>query len=113
MRVGEKTANEYVRAMILIRINILIKGYSGIRVCVIQRLVDVLNHNLIPMVPQKGSVGASGDLCPLSHMCSALFYGVGLINDQPATDFIGEGKQFPILELMSKEGLSLIMAHSL
>jgi len=66
--VGPPAPVEVVRAMMLLRANTLAKGYSGVRLCVIQTLVDMLNKRVHPVVPVKGSVGASGDLAPLSHL---------------------------------------------
>ena len=56
------------RAMMLIRANVLAKGFSGIRPVVAERLCDLLNRGVTPVVPGRGSVGASGDLAPLAHM---------------------------------------------
>ncbi len=73
--VGEPMAADVVRAMLCIRINTLLKGHSGIRVETLQALAAMLNAGVVPVVPQLGSVGASGDLAPLSHTwrlsCSA------------------------------------------
>lgn len=66
--VGPKFPREVVRAAMLLRINTLCKGYSGIRVEVIQKLIEMLNSDITPIVPSQGSVGGSGDLSPLSHM---------------------------------------------
>jgi len=70
--VGEPLPPPLVRAMMLIRINTLLRGYSGVRLEVIARLVEMLNEGLTPVIPSKGSVGASGDLAPLSHMALPL-----------------------------------------
>jgi len=59
--VGEPLPVDVVRAMMLLRINSLAKGYSGIRPCVVQLLIDMLNKQIHPVVPRKGSIGASGD----------------------------------------------------
>ncbi len=66
--VGEKFPREVVRAAMLLRANTLVRGYSGIRAEVIQKLLDLLNNDITPVVPSQGSVGGSGDLSPLSHM---------------------------------------------
>jgi histidine ammonia-lyase len=66
--VGRPLAQEVVRAMMLIRANTLAKGYSGIRPLVAQTLIDMLNAGVTPVVPGKGSLGASGDLAPLAHI---------------------------------------------
>src|SRR5260370_28195519 len=75
--VGQPLAREEVRAMILIRANVLAKGFSGIRPVVAERLCDLLNHSVTPIVPSQGSVGASGDLAPLAHIALGLMGEVG------------------------------------
>ncbi|MEM0158030.1 MAG: histidine ammonia-lyase [Thermoplasmataceae archaeon] len=66
--VGVPFSEEYVRSMLLIRINSLIKGFSGVSPDLISRAVDLLNSDVVPFVPRYGSVGASGDLAPLAHI---------------------------------------------
>lgn len=73
--VGEPFSAEVVRAMLAIRINTLMRGHSGIRVGTLQALAAMLNAGVVPVVPQKGSVGASGDLAPLSHLAIVLLGG--------------------------------------
>ena len=73
--VGEPMAAEVVRAMLCIRINTLLKGHSGIRVETLQALTALLNAGVVPVVPSLGSVGASGDLAPLSHLAIVLLGG--------------------------------------
>ena len=73
--VGEPMAPEVVRAMLGIRINTLLKGHSGIRVQTLQALAAMLNAGIVPVVPSLGSVGASGDLAPLSHLAIVLLGG--------------------------------------
>ncbi|MEO8459307.1 MAG: aromatic amino acid lyase [Dokdonella sp.] len=70
--VGEPLTREVVRAMLAIRANTLMRGHSGIRVSTLQALVDLLDRDVIPVIPEKGSVGASGDLAPLSHLAIVL-----------------------------------------
>ena len=70
--VGKPLGLDVVRAMMLLRANTLAKGYSGVRIEVLERLVDMLNKRVHPVIPEKGSVGASGDLAPLSHMVLVL-----------------------------------------
>src|SRR5580700_1456571 len=70
--VGDPLSREAVRAMMLIRANVLAKGFSGIRPLVAERLCDLLNRGVTPVVPSQGSVGASGDLAPLAHMALVL-----------------------------------------
>jgi histidine ammonia-lyase len=73
--VGKPFAPEVVRAMLAIRINTLMRGHSGIREATLKALVELLNREIVPVVPEKGSVGASGDLAPLSHLAIVLLGG--------------------------------------
>jgi histidine ammonia-lyase len=73
--VGKPFAPEVVRAMLAIRINTLMRGHSGIRETTLDALVELLNRDIVPVVPEKGSVGASGDLAPLSHLAIVLLGG--------------------------------------
>jgi len=77
--VGDYLSAEVVRAMMLLRINAFAKGSSGVRYELIEMLVELLNNNIHPLVPEQGSVGASGDLCPLAHM-SLILLGEGMAN---------------------------------
>ena len=70
--VGKPFGEDVVRAMLLIRINTLMRGHSGIRVSTLEALAAMLNAGVVPVVPEKGSVGASGDLAPLSHLAIVL-----------------------------------------
>jgi len=70
--VGKPLALEVVRAMLAIRVNTLMRGHSGIRAATLQALAELLNRDVIPVIPEKGSVGASGDLAPLSHLAIVL-----------------------------------------
>jgi len=109
--VGGIFSEEIVRGMMVLRINALIKGYSGIRIETLNKLVELLNKRISPVVFEKGSLGASGDLAPLAHM-SLPIIGLG--------EVIYKGKRMdtmvvfnelgiePIKELKAKEGLSLI-----
>jgi len=108
--VGEPLPEEAVRAMLLFRINSLLKGASGIRMSTIEYLIDLLNQGIHPVVPAQGSVGSSGDLGPLAHI------GLVLIGEGEAIDR-GErisGKEAlkrigrPPLGLAPKEGLALL-----
>ena len=73
--VGEPFSADVVRAMLCIRINTLLRGHSGVRVETLQALTAMLNAGVVPVVPQLGSVGASGDLAPLSHLAIVLLGG--------------------------------------
>lgn len=65
---GDPLPEDAVRAIMLIRINSLVKGYSGIRLSTVEKLLELLNKGVVPFIPEKGSLGASGDLAPLAHM---------------------------------------------
>jgi histidine ammonia-lyase len=95
--VGDPLPSEVVRAMMLIRANILAMGLSGIRPVVAERLCDLLNHNITPVVPMRGSVGASGDLAPLAHMALTLI-GEG--------DAMWRGERMPAGECLERAGLT-------
>ncbi len=88
-----------VRAMILIRANTLTQGHSGICLSTVQAMLDLLNHNIIPLIPSKGSLGASGDLAPLAHMSLPLI-GRG--------EVFCHGKRIPSAEALKEAGLSPI-----
>ncbi len=108
--IGNPLSEPEARAMMLLRANVLALGFSGIRFEIIEMLCELLNHHVCPVIPEKGSVGASGDLAPLAHLALSL---------------IGEGEAFfqgermesrealrraglkPV-ELQAKEGLSLL-----
>src|SRR5213596_2994401 len=108
--IGNPLSEPETRAMILLRANVLALGFSGIRLEIIEMLCELLNHHVCPVIPEKGSVGASGDLAPLAHLALSL---------------IGEGEAFfegermesrealrraglkPV-ELQAKEGLALL-----
>ena len=108
--VGEPMARAEVRAMMLIRANVLAKGFSGIRPLVAQKLCELLNHGVTPVVPSQGSVGASGDLAPLAHMALVLM-GEGEADWRgrrlPGADALRQAGLEP-LQLAAKEGLSLL-----
>jgi histidine ammonia-lyase len=73
--VGKPFGADVVRAMLVIRINTLMRGHSGIRVSTLRALAELLNRDIVPVIPEKGSVGASGDLAPLSHLAIVLLGG--------------------------------------
>ncbi|KGQ18480.1 Histidine ammonia-lyase [Lysobacter dokdonensis DS-58] len=95
--VGDAFAPEVVRAMMCIRINTLLRGHSGIRVETLQAMATMLNAGIVPVVPQLGSVGASGDLAPLSHLAIVLLGG--------GEAFI-DGERMPGHEALKRKGLS-------
>jgi len=108
--VGPPFSKEVVRGMMLLRVNALAKGYSGVRLEVIETLIEMLNKDVTPVVPQQGSVGSSGDLAPLAHMASVLIgEGEAFISEK----IVGGGEALskagikPV-ELQAKEGVALI-----
>ena len=108
--VGSSLPADVVRAMMLIRANILTMGLSGIRPIVALRLCDLLNRNITPIVPMRGSVGASGDLAPLAHMALVLIgEGEAIYDGQrlPAAECLRRASLEP-LKLQAKEGISLL-----
>ena len=108
--VGAPMATDEVRAIILLRANALARGNSGCRIAVVERLLDFLRLGVHPIVPEIGSVGASGDLAPLAHIALALI-GEGDVEVdgglQPASAVLARLELTPI-ELVEKEGLALI-----
>lgn len=107
---GQPLPREAVRAMLLLRANALCQGYSGVRPSLVQALVDMLNAGVHPVVPEKGSLGASGDLAPLSHMALVLL-GFGEAEYQgsvlPGAEAMNKAG-IPVFSLQAKEGLALI-----
>lgn len=85
--VGKPFTEEIVRAIMLLRVNTFAKGLSGIRLETVNVLIDMLNKDICPYVPSKGSVGSSGDLAPLSHIILVMI-GMG--------ELIVEGKKYPL-----------------
>ncbi len=108
--VGEPLDDALVRLMMVLKINSLARGFSGIRLQVIQMLVAMVNAGVYPWIPAKGSVGASGDLAPLAHMSLTLL-GEGKARWQgewlPSTQALAKAGLEPIT-LAAKEGLALL-----
>ncbi len=108
--VGDPLPRDVVRAMMLIRANTLLRGHSGVRREVVERLLDLLARDLVPVVPSRGSVGSSGDLCPLAHMALPLI-GLGTLDvagkTVPAAKALKDTGLAPLV-LEAKEGLALI-----
>lgn len=107
--VGKFLSIAETRAVMLLRINLLAKGFSGIRLSTLQTLIDLLNADIHPCIPQKGSVGASGDLAPLSHLALVLLgkgkaeYKGEILPGYEALRKVG----IQPLKLKAKEGLAL------
>ncbi|MBM3885573.1 MAG: histidine ammonia-lyase [Gemmatimonadetes bacterium] len=108
--VGPRLARAEVRAMMLLRANVLAKGFSGARPALAELLCGMLNADCWPDVPEQGSVGASGDLAPLAHLALALL-GEGMLNHPggrgPAAEVLRTHGLTPV-RLGPKEGLALI-----
>jgi histidine ammonia-lyase len=108
--VGSSSETEVVRATMLLRANTLAKGYSGIRLETLETLVGMINQRVHPIVPEKGSVGASGDLAPLAHVAAVLM-GEGAAeyegNVMPGGKAMRKAGLSPV-EFTAKEGLALI-----
>jgi histidine ammonia-lyase len=108
---GEPVEREVVRAMLFLRARSLAMGRSGTRPVVAETLAALLNADLAPVVPEHGSLGASGDLAPLAH-CALALIGEGEVDDRegrrrPAAEALAEAGIAPLV-LTAKEGLSLI-----
>lgn len=108
--IGENFPEVVSRAMMLLRLNALIKGFSGVRPVLVETLVELLNKKVHAVVPQQGSLGASGDLAPLSHLALVLI-GEGHVFDNgmivPSKEVLAREGIQPIV-LQAKEGLALI-----
>ena len=108
--IGPPLSEVEVRAMILLRANVLTLGFSGIRSEIIEMLCEMLNRRLYPVVPEKGSVGASGDLAPLAHLALSLVgEGEAFFEGQrmQSGDALRRAGLKPV-ELQAKEGLALL-----
>lgn len=108
--VGEPLPAPVARAMVLLRANALAKGFSGARPVLVERLLDLLTHDIVPEIPRFGSVGASGDLAPLSHLALVLT-GRGFATwrgeRMTGADALARAGLTPVV-LGAKEGLALI-----
>ena len=108
--VGNPLEPGLIRTIFVLKLLTYVKGYSGIRSAIAEKIVQFLNHDILPVIPEKGSVGASGDLAPLGHMALALigegkvFYNGKEITTKTA---LSKAKIKPLV-LQQKEGLSLV-----
>jgi len=108
--IGNPLSEAEVRAMILLRANVLALGFSGVRLEIIQLLCEMLNRRVHPVVPEKGSVGASGDLSPLAHLALSLIgEGEAFFETErmPSAEALRRA-QLAALQLEAKEGLALL-----
>lgn len=110
--VGQPLTIHKTRMLMILRINVLAKGHSGVSRATLQKYLNALNNNCLPMVPEKGTVGASGDLAPLAHLALGLLGKGEMWNPktesfEPADKVLKENQLEPI-QLGAKEGLALI-----
>lgn len=107
---GERVPNDIVKIMMLLKIQSLSYGYSGCKLDTVMRLIQFFNNDIYPVVYKQGSLGASGDLVPLAHLCLPLI-GLGEVEFQgrviPGAEMLRKKRWKPI-ELASKEGLALL-----
>jgi len=108
--VGKPLAEDVVKGIMVLKLNSFLQGFSGVRLKVAETLEGMINKSVIPFIPEKGSVGASGDLAPLSHMALVMtgqgkaHYKGKLISGKEAMEKAG----IPVLELKQKEGLAIL-----
>ncbi len=108
--VGERLPEAETRAMMLLRANVIAKGYSGARPDLVEILIGMLNADVYPPIPEQGSVGASGDLAPLAHLALSIIGEGSLISDgkeAPAASVLERIGLKPVV-LAPKEGITLI-----
>lgn len=107
---GNALSEAETRAMMLLRANVLALGYSGCRPVLIDTLLSMLEKNVIPVIPEKGSVGASGDLAPLAHLALAMIgEGEAVIDSERLKSAEAlQRAQIDLLQLEVKEGLALL-----
>ena len=109
--VGDEVAPEVVKLMLLLKVQNFCFGYSGVQLATAQRLVDCYNDDVLPVVYRQGSLGASGDLCPLAHLALPTVLGMGEVRWKGRRCDVQEvyrAKGWQPIELQSKEGLALL-----
>lgn len=107
---GDEAPQEIVKLMLLLKVQALSYGKSAVQLQTVERLVDFFNHNILPVVYQQGSLGASGDLAPLAHLCLPLL-GLGEVyynGKKQASASVLEQLNLKPIQLKSKEGLALL-----
>lgn len=107
---GEEVPQEIVKLMLYLKIRSLAYGKSGVQPATVEHLCDLINHRIWPVVYQQGSLGASGDLAPLAHLCLPIL-GLGKVNYKGSrldTAVVYEQKKLKSHRLRSKEGLALL-----
>ena len=109
--VGDEVPAEVVRLMLLLKVQNFCFGYSGAQLQTVQRLIDCYNDDVLPVVYQQGSLGASGDLCPLANLMLGAILGMGEVNwkgRRMSAEEVYQAKGWSPIELQSKEGLALL-----
>lgn len=107
---GETVRPEIVKLMLLLKVQSLSYGYSGVQLITVQRLIDMFNNDILPVVYQQGSLGASGDLAPLAHLCLPLI-GLGEVvykGKVRTSKEVWDEMGWEPIKLKSKEGLALL-----
>lgn len=107
---GDEVPSDVVKLMMFLKIQALSYGHSGVQLATVERLIELYNNDIIPVVYQLGSLGASGDLSPLAHMSLALI-GMGEVyykGEKTATEHVYKEFNWQPVELKSKEGLALL-----
>ena len=113
--IGDAVPNDVVKIMILLKIQSLSYGHSAVQLVTLNRLIEMFNRNILPIIYQQGSLGASGDLAPLAHM-SLVLLGMGEVNvlndkgkyvKKPTSEIMKE-MNWESIKLKSKEGLALL-----
>jgi histidine ammonia-lyase len=107
---GDEVPQEIVKLMLFLKIQGLSYGNSGVQLVTVQRLIDLFNHNILPVIYTQGSLGASGDLAPLAHLSLPLL-GLGEVyfeGKKQATDQVYYKLGWDVIHLKSKEGLALL-----
>lgn len=108
--IGDEVPQEIVKVMILLKIQSLSYGHSGVQLSTVERLIDFFNHDILPVIFQLGSLGASGDLAPLAHMSLPLL-GLGEVyykGEKRETESLYKELNWEPISLRSKEGLALL-----
>ena len=107
---GDRVPSQIVKLMLLLKVQSLSYGHSGVQLATVERLIEMFNNNILPVVYQQGSLGASGDLAPLAHLCLPLL-GLGEVEVEgmpiPTSEVMEQFGWDPI-SLQSKEGLALL-----
>ena len=107
---GEEVPAVIVKLMLMLKVKSLSYGYSGVQIDTVKRLMDMFNHDILPVIYTQGSLGASGDLAPLSHLSLPLI-GLGEVNyngKRQKVEGLWRELEWEVIRLQSKEGLALI-----